>query len=149
MPGHKISTEQLLAFASGELSMAERAAIQQHLLRCDSCAETVERIGRIRTVLKRTASEEPPQHLIVRAQTIYQPLARSPRQTQRGAAPARGLFLRPGAMLALLLVLIMLGGGVSVLAATSDNSLPGDALYPLKRAHEDVQLALTSDTSAQ
>jgi uncharacterized protein DUF5667/putative zinc finger protein len=149
MPGHKISTEQLLAFASGELNTAERAAIAQHLLECATCAETVERIGRLRAVLQGTVSEEPPQNLIARAQAIHQPFARSPRQTPQQSRRSWRLFLQPGAMLALLLVFILLGGSLRVLAATADDSLPGDALYPLKRAHENVQLALTWDMSAQ
>jgi hypothetical protein len=60
-------------------------------------------------------------------------------------APRRGrfsfpLFLRPALAAAAILVLVLAG---TTSAAAS--SLPGDALYSVKRANEDVQVALTFD----
>lgn len=49
-------------------------------------------------------------------------------------------------VLALLLLGLALGGGTIVAAA---KSLPGDALYPIKRMTEDLQLALTLDQQAK
>jgi hypothetical protein len=53
---------------------------------------------------------------------------------------ARQAGLRPVLAAALTLLLLMMVGGTGV---ASSGSLPGDALYPVKRAGEEVRLALT------
>jgi hypothetical protein len=58
------------------------------------------------------------------------------------ALPARGL----AAAALTLLLLVILGGG---LAAVSAGSLPGDLLYPVKLATEQVRLFLTVDAQAR
>ena len=61
----------------------------------------------------------------------------------------RGVWARRGlatTALTVLLLLALLGGGVMVASA---NSLPGDPLYPIKRATEQVQLSFTFDPAAK
>jgi hypothetical protein len=68
------------------------------------------------------------------------------------AAPApawyeRRPILRWGVLLAAILVLLTASGWWSVTASAT--SLPGDTLYPVKRASEQVRLLLTFDQAAQ
>jgi hypothetical protein len=58
------------------------------------------------------------------------------------ALPARGL----AAAALTLLLLVILGGGLAVVSA---DSLPGDLLYPVKRATEQLRLFLTVDAQAR
>lgn len=61
---------------------------------------------------------------------------------RRFALPARGL----AAAALMLLLLIFLGGGLAVVSA---DSLPGDLLYPVKLATEQLRLFLTVDAQAR
>ena len=150
MPGHRISTEQLLAFAAGELDAAERTTIEQHLSGCRACTETIERFHIVRAVLRATEGEQPPQSLIARAQAIHWPLIDALARKPQPAAPTEHALLRRWALAAALLVCIILASeGLRVLVANADDSLPGDMIYPLKLAGENLQLALTLDTTDQ
>jgi hypothetical protein len=60
---------------------------------------------------------------------------------------ARGLKPACGAAAVLLALLLVVGGGAAI--ARSTDSLPGDALYPLKKFSQQVQVALTFDPVAQ
>jgi hypothetical protein len=150
MPDHGISTEQLLAFAAGELDAAERTTIEQHLSGCRDCTKTIERFHMVRTVLRAAEGEPPPHSLIARAQAIHRPLREALARGPQPAALTWPALLRRGAMAAALLVCIVLvSGGVRVLAVNADDSLPGDTIYPAKLVGENIQLALTLDTTNQ
>jgi hypothetical protein len=75
----------------------------------------------------------------------------SKRQRERSAgrveAPWRVVFRLGLAALAMLTVLVAVGGG-SVWVVSARN-LPGSPLYPVKRASENLQLALTGDIAKQ
>jgi hypothetical protein len=76
------------------------------------------------------------------------PLQGIPVPTQ-GRKPKMKLMLASriiGAMLAIVIGTVAVGGGAAVAAA---DSLPGDALYPMKLAVEDLRLALASGPEAQ
>jgi Domain of unknown function (DUF5667)/Putative zinc-finger len=150
MPDHRISTEQLLAFAAGELDAAERTSIEQHLSGCRDCSETIERFHRVRAVLRAAEGEQPSQSLIARAQAIHRPLIDAlARKPQPVALTGHALLRRWALAAALLVCIVLAGGGVRVLAANAVDSLPGDTIYRLKLAGEDLQLAMTLDTTDQ
>lgn len=56
-------------------------------------------------------------------------------------------YMKSGAFVPSLLVILILGGGISTFA--SQNALPGDAMYPLKQLSEKVDLAFAFTSSAQ
>ncbi len=62
------------------------------------------------------------------------------------SAPARPRLHPSAAALALVLVLLLLGSGLVLAAA---GTLPGDTLYPVKRATEQVRLLLTVNSTAR
>jgi len=62
---------------------------------------------------------------------------------QKARVGLRRVRLQPGyALVTLLLVIVLLGSGVGVVRASAD-SLPGDSLYGVKLASEQIQLAVS------
>ena len=90
------------------------------------------------------------QQQLLSAATVEQVPAASPRKPPLLPKKRLRLFGLPAMRLAAaaltLLLLVVLGGG---LAAVSADSLPGDPLYPIKLATEQVQLCLTVDAQAR
>jgi ribosome-associated protein YbcJ (S4-like RNA binding protein) len=77
------------------------------------------------------------------------------RRAAQQARPERGWFAwmpRPlvwRGMVTMALIVVLMGGFLGGGSAVSANSLPGDALYGVKRASENVRLALTFDVEAR
>lgn len=98
----------------------------------------------------------PPAGLRIGRQQLLREAARLRNMEDQRAAARRSflsfhlqpLLRRSGLVIALVAVLVvsLLGGGT---IAASANSLPGDALYAVKRLTEEVQLALTVDSEAK
>jgi hypothetical protein len=79
----------------------------------------------------------------LRSSLLSAPVALEPRRTELGWP--RLLALRPALAAILVLVLLAAAGG----GAAAATSLPGDPAFTLKRAAEDVQVALASDDVAR
>jgi hypothetical protein len=115
-----------------ELTKPEQDRLQQHLSGCPSCAATLAAYQAQDELLSALppVSPSPELALAVRARTVDH------------RRPARRLSWRWAAVaLSLALALTVVSGSMGVAA----DSLPGDALYPLKRWSEDVRLLFTLD----
>lgn len=117
-----------------ELDIATRAKVDEHLSACSACAAARTAYERMDAALVGLPTRQASRAL--RAKVLARTVQRSsagPRRMRVGWAPA-------AAALVLLLAVVM-GGTLRV----SAEALPGDALYPVKRAAEQVRLTLTFD----
>ncbi len=120
-----------------ELAPDERARVGEHARGCPSCAEALEAYTRQDALLAGMSKVTPSASLRVAVMTRTADVGRSGAMGQN-----RGLR---AAAVVLIVVLLMTGGTVGV----SASSLPGDWLYPVKRAAESVRLAITLPESAR
>ena len=140
--------------------LREGASIEACLARYPEYAVELEPLLRIALRAQELKPVEPPS-MTALAAGRRRFLQEAARLRQREALPRAGwLFtlLRPMprwvwarrsfaiTALTVFLLLALLGGGVVVASA---NSLPGDPLYPIKRATEQVQLSFTFDPAAK
>ena len=147
---HRISYEQLIAYAAGELPTDESVDVALHVAYCAECAATVKRFQRVSALFQLNASAEPRRAVIVRAEKIF---ARNRRVSlPHPIALDLSLFFRVGkrfstaaALAALALIVVLVFGQVGTVAAATQDSLPGDTLYPVKLVVENLQLAVTFD----
>ncbi|MBC7235956.1 MAG: zf-HC2 domain-containing protein [Chloroflexi bacterium] len=115
-----------------DLDEAQRARIQEHLALCADCAE------RFATYLAQDALLGGLERIEPSPRFYEQVQART---VQRPAAHPTSRFVPVPQLLAvgLVLLLVLFGGAWRVAA----DALPGDALYGVKRAGEEIRLALT------
>ncbi len=147
---HRISYEQLIAYAAGELPTDESVDVALHVAYCAECAATVKRFQRVATLFQLNASAEPRRVAITRAEKIF---SRNRRVSLRHPlALDLSLFFQMGkrfstavALAVLALIVIVVFGQVGTVAAATQDSLPGDTLYPVKLVVENLQLAVTFD----
>ncbi len=112
-----------------ELSESERESLEPLL----SIAE------RLRDMPRLEPSEAAQERCLARLERETAPAARRPRHS-----PRRGLVLT---FAACALVLLMIAGGVATGMAGS--AMPGELMYPVKRAAEDIRLFLTKDAEGR
>jgi Domain of unknown function (DUF5667) len=146
---HPFTDEQLIAYATGELRSDASASVARHVEHCAQCAAAINRYQRIVALLRADMTAEPPPTSLARAEKIYsrKRLVVSALARRLNSPPIQGRRLVVG--LALLVVLIfgaLIFGPASTFAAATQDSIPGDALYPAKIAVENVHLAFTFDT---
>ncbi|MBI5880451.1 MAG: zf-HC2 domain-containing protein [Chloroflexi bacterium] len=141
-----MSTDQLLAYLAGELAGAEHARIAAHVANCHTCADTAAIFRKAGQILRADAGIVVPPALSASARAIYRPLTAPVIIPLRPAmVPTRRLLpLRMVFAMLVVILLVVIGGGTQVLAASAD-ALPGDALYAVKRASEEVRAALARD----
>lgn len=152
MPNQHIDYELLLAYAADELESDGMQAIATHIASCIECANVVRRFRLISFVMRTDDSREPPPATIARAQAIF-----------AQNRPARTSFWQLLANLSLpsistqrlaqavvlavfLLANLVVYGGIGALVVSAQETVPGDALYPVKLNLESIQLAVTWDT---
>jgi hypothetical protein len=70
----------------------------------------------------------------------------STQRDSRIAGPARRVWLRPVALIAAVAVLVVFASGLSVTSASAQ-ALPGDALYPVKQAIEEISLVFSTSSA--
>lgn len=72
----KITTDQLLAYADGELDPAAAEQIEAHVQNDPEAAATLERYQRMRTLTAADDSIAPPDNVVERAKAIFRPRSR-------------------------------------------------------------------------
>jgi len=120
-----------------ELSPAERERLQAHLATCPDCAATLAAYLEQDRLLSTLPVLRPSAKLAANI------LARTVGRQRRAGAPT---WRWATAVLAIMLVFVMVMGGT---INASAEALPGDLLYPVKRAAEEVRLTLTFDPEAR
>jgi hypothetical protein len=120
-----------------ELSASEREGVQRHVLSCADCS----RIQRAYEVQDRILCDLP--KLEPALAMVEAVLARTSRR--RRWAPVVTRRLGSVVALAVVALVVLLAGTLPGVAA---GALPGDLLYPVKRANEQVRLTLTFDADA-
>ncbi len=118
-----------------QLGAAERQRVEEHLARCSQCAAT----WATYRLQDQLLSSLPDHTTLSLAEGVFARLTSQNHPAQRPASKWVS-----AASVGLLVLLLVLGGAMQVSAAT----LPGDLLYPLKRAVEEVQLTLTLNSDA-
>ncbi|MBM3190776.1 MAG: hypothetical protein FJZ90_18910, partial [Chloroflexi bacterium] len=120
-----------------ELGEAKRAELRQHLASCFDCARAWETYQAQDRLLASLPSVRPSAHL---RQAVLSQTTRATRAT----APGRRRFANSLAVVALVLAVSLVGT-----VGASAQTLPGDVLYPVKRAAEQVRLAMTLSPAAK
>ncbi len=150
---HPTTYEQLVAYAVGDLSPSQAAVLRRHLATCPECRATARRLYQLRTLLRRPAASthRPPPATTARAKAIFRQHRAAVRQS---AWPERVLraLLQPRLRYALSLIILIITCGVSTTYAMADisrDALPGEPLYPVKTALEDLRLAVVLDETQQ
>ncbi|UCC77736.1 MAG: zf-HC2 domain-containing protein, partial [Anaerolineales bacterium] len=118
-----------------ELSRREQDLLQEHLAGCSSCAATLAAYEAQDELLSALPAVRPLPELVASVRRL----------TVDRRRPAPRLSWGRVAVTLSLLLLGVVWGGMSIAA----DSLPGDALYALKRGAEDLRLALTTDPMAR
>lgn len=73
-----IADELLIAFAAGELSATDAQRVTTHLAHCVDCSKTATTFEKIFSVMRINDGGEPPRATVMRARSIFKPLALSP-----------------------------------------------------------------------
>lgn len=73
-----IADELLIAFAAGELSATDAQMVATHLAHCVDCSKTATTFQTIFSVMRTNDGREPPRATVMRARSIFKPLAPSP-----------------------------------------------------------------------
>ncbi len=73
MSNTRVTYQQLIAFAAGDLSAARSAEVEAHLARDASAAETVARYRTARSTMQGDDGADPPTEAMARAKGIYEP----------------------------------------------------------------------------
>lgn len=138
----ELARRQLAVFR--ELDDTARAAVQQHVGACVDCRRALEAYERMDDVLLGLRAIAPSaglQDAVMRRTTHSAPRRQPASSRPERSLPRRSLrWVYSLAAVALALVVTLTG----TLRASAE-SLPGDALYPVKRAAEQVRLTLTFD----
>ncbi|MHB0858728.1 MAG: DUF5667 domain-containing protein [Anaerolineae bacterium] len=119
-----------------QLPKAEQAALLHHATECPDCTATWAAFQAQDRVLADLPEVRPSEHLL---------RATLARTTQRPPAHVAGIKWRTIAVTITALLLFALAGSYGVAA----QALPGDPLYGLKRAGEQVRLAFTLNAEAR
>lgn len=129
-----------------ELSAVERQQVRQHLDACPACAALWEVYQAQDDLLSSLPELRPSAEL---TSTVLDRTVRSaiPGRATRKTRGVRGFRSRAAsvAVVGLLVLFVTLGGTIPA----SAGALPGEILYPVKLATEQVRLALTWDDSAR
>jgi Domain of unknown function (DUF5667)/Putative zinc-finger len=136
MSTHAIAMDRLAPYLDDALSLDERAAVQRHVQGCARCMLELKRLSQLNGILQSLAPAPPASF----AAFWLRLRARLPRP----AASLRAGGFVPGRRAALAFALasvVALALGTGAFAA--ETSLPDSPLYGLKRAEEQVRLALT------
>jgi hypothetical protein len=136
MSSHAAALDRLGPYVDEALSLEERALVQRHLEGCGRCLLELKRLLELNAIFAGLAPA-PPMNF---AAFWLRLRSRRPRRAAtlrvRGLAPSRRLALA-------FAVASVLALGVGTGAFAAETSLPDSPLYPLKRAEERVQLALS------
>lgn len=148
---HPFSEEDVIAYAAGELDSARADRIRSHIELCNRCHELVSAYQQVRDLVWRDLFAPVPDIVIMRAQRVYRiPLSLRVQELVQELASAFAPYRRGAAVAALAAVLlVVIGLTQPVLVAAAEDSLPGDALYPVKGALEGAQMALTRGKADQ
>lgn len=73
-----ITEEQLVAWAAGELNAPDAQMVAEHLAQCVDCSKTATTFKTIFSAMRTTDSHEPPRLTVMRARSIFRPIALSP-----------------------------------------------------------------------
>ncbi len=148
MNSHPVSHEQLIAYAVGELDAEETGRIAAHIKGCVACAATVTRLNVIRATMRSDDSIAPPPGTLARAHAIFRspaaPLHR-PSAIRPGLFGHRRFAMAP-LFAALVLAVVLFFAGTQILTPALTDTLPGDPLYEVKAALDDVRVAVALDS---
>ncbi len=139
---HLPAYDELVAYVLGELDSARASRVTAHLADCIDCRATARRLHQLRNLLRRRDVYAPPPAALARAQAIY----RAPQPARPAARTARLAPLSLRYALTLIILVVTCGfSSTYAMADLSREALPGDALYPVKTAIEDLQMAVITD----
>jgi hypothetical protein len=171
----KVSYEQLIAFAAGELEAIEAARVEQYLKTHLEAARTVARYRALRNLMKSTPPDSPSRRAASRAKSIFKGSGKKKPPNSHNCAGivasyAESVLRYPAALKYRLcfaldelfgrlsvctarwsprLVLLLFVLAVALYArggvAAAQNSLPGETFYPVKRTVETFRVALAHD----
>ena len=121
-----------------DLTPGERNAVDRHVASCAACAALLEIYQRQDRALLSLPAVDPSPRMVddILAQTVRRPRSRPARLARASASVA---------LAAIVAVVAVLGGTARVAA----QSLPGDALYSVKRVMEQARLTMTWDAGAR
>ncbi len=151
---HLYSDEQLIAYVLGELDADVSERLARHVEDCAQCRATIASFANLRATVRQDESVAVPPATLARAQAIFRQHASITKTDWRTALRTR-LFehtrrlANASVLAALLLTLVLLYGSAALFASVVQETVPGDALYPIKTTMEDVGAAVAFDESAQ